>query len=375
MNDARLKAREDRRLRRGHPWAFRNEFESLPDLEDGTLVRVVSDRNQLVGIGFFQREGGIAVRLLTRDGRNPDADWIAETIKHALTLRERLFPGERVYRWVFGESDGLPGLVIDRYGAVVAVRSQSPFHDQRREDYTKALLSTDDVEGVYWLDASGAAHETGSIASTADCTVNGFQVAVDLVGGQKTGLFLDQRANWPLTVPWSPEARVLDGHCYAGLWSLHAARAGAASVLGVDTSQSAVEYARRNAERNGLESTCRFECADIQEVLGRGDTYNLIVLDPPALAKSRKTVAKALGLYQALNRDALKALAPGGILITSTCSQPIDAGTFLESLKRAATSAQRPVKLLGIHGASPDHPVLLSMPETHYLTCAVLYAD
>ena len=143
-------------------------------------------------------------------------------------------------------------------------------------------------------------------------------------------------------------------------------------MLGVDTSAPAIEIARGNAEANGLSEICTFECSDIQQVLARGETWDAIVLDPPALARSRAQVKKALGLYQALNRDAMKALEAGGILVSSCCSQPVDSAAFLETLKRAATSAQRRVQLLEIRRAAPDHPALLAIPETDYLTCAVL---
>jgi 23S rRNA (cytosine1962-C5)-methyltransferase len=202
--------------------------------------------------------------------------------------------------------------------------------------------------------------------------LNGLSFALNLDTSQKTGMFLDQRVNCRTLDSLAPGARVLDGHCYAGLWSCHAARAGATEVLGVDTSAPAIEAARGNAERNGFTGQCRFECTDIRIALNRGERYDVVILDPPALAKSRAQATRALGLYQALNRDAMNCVEPGGYLITSSCSHFVDTPAFVEMLKRAAAAVHREVWTLEVRGAAPDHPVLMSMPETSYLCCAVL---
>lgn len=366
-----LKPREDRRLLRGHLWAYRNEFAELPELEDGALVSVVSDRSRPVGIGFYQARGGIAVRLLAM-GREPVTDaLIVERIEAARRLRDALFPGEPVYRWVHGESDGLPGLIADRYDRLVVIHAESPFYAERKDLLAGVFIDDPDLDGLLfrykdeWTRV-GAVHVPGA------CTVDEIAFSVDPESGQKTGLFLDQRENWKLLKPFAAGARVLDGHCYVGAWSLHAAQYGAKEVLGVDTSRWAIDRAREHAERNGYGQRCTFVCDDIQSVLKQGETYDVIVLDPPALAKQRAHVKKALGLYQALNRDAMKALNPGGALITSSCSQALDTAAFLDVLKRAANAAQRRFQTIEVRGASPDHPALLSMPETRYLTCAVL---
>ena len=280
-------------------------------------------------------------------------------------------PRRRVYRWVYGESDGLPGLIADRYGEVVTAHTSCAFYRRYAAPLAEAFLAISGVHGVR-LTIAGAVQEYGRVSSPVECEVHGLHLRVSITAGQKTGLFLDQRENWDLLRPFANGASVLDGHCYTGAWSLHAAKYGAARVLGVDTSQPALEQARQHAELNGA-GQCAFECADVQSVLARGELYDVVVLDPPALAKSRLQAKKALGLYQALNRDAMRALKPGGLLITSSCSHFVETPVFLEALKRAATSAQRNARVLAMRGAAADHPVLLAMPETEYLKCVVLH--
>lgn len=368
---ARLKAREDRRILRGHLWAYRNEFSEIPPLADGDLVRVASDAGRPVGTGYYQAEGGIAVRLLTLGRDVFEEQTLSRRIAAAHSMRARMFGGDTAYRWVHGESDGLPGLIADRYDSVVVVHADAAFYRARTDALVTAFRAVEGVSGVL-VRAAHEWTEHGTVTEPISCEIHAIQFGVDPRHGQKTGLFLDQRANWNLLEPFARDARVLDGHCYAGAWSLHAAKFGAREVLGVDTSHGAVEQAIANARRNEVSDRCAFLCSDIKDVLASSEPYDVVVLDPPALAKNRNFLAKALGHYQALNRDAMKALRPGGVLITSSCSQPIDEAAFLEMLKRAATASQRRFQVLDVRGASPDHPGLLAMPETRYLTCAVL---
>ena len=185
-------------------------------------------------------------------------------------------------------------------------------------------------------------------------------------------MFLDQRLNSKAMRVFAKGARVLDGHCYLGQWSCHAAQAGAAAVLGVDSSGAAIEQAHANAVRNRVDAICSFACRKIEEVLAEEETYDIIVIDPPAFAKSRAQTRRALDRYRALNTAAFEAVAKDGFLFTSSCSHFVTQADFLDMLKQAAAAARRSVCLLELRGAAPDHPVLLSMPETAYLKCAVL---
>lgn len=385
MYQIHLKPKEERRLLHGHLWAYRNELDSPPATEDGRLVDLLSSTGRFVGRGFFQSEGGIAVRLLSRTPITVDASFFTERIDDARRFREDLFPGESVYRWVFGESDGLPGLTADRYGPVVVAQTSCSFYEKWADILSQAFLAHRGVEAVR-LNVAGQILRSGDMPATVQVVIGGLRFEVDAESGQKTGLFLDQRTNILKMRRFaagtdaagtdgdtaSAGARVLDGHCYVGLWSCHAAHAGAREVLGIDTSSAAISRAQHHARLNNVDDRCTFECGDIAEVLARGERYDLIMLDPPALAKSRAHQEKALSVYQALNRDAMRSLNPGGYLITSSCSHFVDSPTFLEALKRASRAVQRDVLILDIAGASPDHPVLIAMPETSYLKCVTL---
>lgn len=367
-----LKEREERRLLRGHLWVYRNEIASnLEDVRDGETVDVAAQNGRFVGRGFYEARGGIAVRLLSAHEEAVDAAFFSERLEAARGFREQLYPGQTTYRWIYGESDGLSGLIADRYGSVVAVQTQCAFYGVHAETIANAFLAVEGVEGVaFQVGDEGIAY--GTVPDEVDCEVEGIALRFSLEQSQKTGLFLDQRDNWAQILPFVRSARVFDGHCYVGAWSLFAARGGAAEVIGADTSAPALAAAKANAGRNGVENVCTFVRGDVQETLESSGMFGVVLIDPPALAKKRSQVTKALGLYRALNRDAMKAVTPGGVLVTSSCSQPVGREAFLEMLKRAAVSAQRRVQLLGVHGASRDHPVLLAIPETAYLTCAVL---
>ena len=371
MKRLRLKPKEERRLLRGHLWAYRNEFADVPDLEDGALVDVFSDRGRFVGRGFYQAQGGIAVRLLRRRQAPVDGAYLTDRVWRALAFRARLWPGETVFRWVHGESDGLPGLVADLYGEVVAASSSCTFYASVADELADAFLGQKGVSGLR-LEVCGEVRRWGDVPDVAACTMDGLKLRVALDHHQKTGLFLDQRLNALAVRAYVRGARVLDGHCYVGLWSYHAALGGAREVRGVDSSKEAVRRASEHARLNGLQGVCRFETSDIAKVLVEGESYDCVVLDPPALAKSRSHAAKALGLYQALNRDAMKTVSPGGVLVTSCCSHFVSRERFMETLKRAAAAAQRQVWVVDVRGPGPDHPVLMAMPETAYLTCVTL---
>jgi 23S rRNA (cytosine1962-C5)-methyltransferase len=368
MKRLQLKEKEERRLLRGHLWVFRNELAEAPAFDDGAPVDVVASNGRFIGRGFYQAQGGIAARILARHQVEIDAAFWSRQLETARSLRERLFAGQTVYRWIFGESDGLPGFVADRYGAVVVAESSCAFYHECADQLAKTFLATDGVSGCV-ITVAGRRHEYGEVPESADCVLEGINMRVPLRGGQKTGLFLDQRVNSAATRAYASGARVLDAHCYSGIWSIHAALAGAREIRAIDTSQSAIEMARENAKRNGVDAACSFECADVMEVFKQGGYYDLVILDPPAFAKSRVQEKKALGLYQSLNKAAMDVVEPGGFLVTSTCSHFVNREAFLEVLKRAATSAQRQAVVLDVRGAAPDHPVLMAMPETEYLTC------
>ena len=369
-------AKEERRILRGHCWAYRNEFAAIPDgLADGQVVDVLAHNGRFVGRGFYQADGGIAVRVFSRHADDPDTAFFTRRLAAALALRRRLFAGSDVFRWVYGDSDGLPGLVVDRYGAVAVARASSQFYFDRSQLIADCLMAVGEVAAVHF-ELGGVVRRFGDLPEALELEIDGVRAELRLGASQKTGLFLDQRRNWPLVRELARGARVFDGHCYHGFWSCHAALGGAAAVTAVDSSAAAVEQAQRNLELNGVADKCAVLCGDVEKTLAGGDAYDVVILDPPAFAKTRAQAAKALGRYQALNAAAAARIAPeGGFLVTSSCSHFVDESMFLEAVKRAIVGAGRTARLLELRGASPDHPVLLAMPETAYLKCLVLRVD
>ncbi len=368
---ATLKPKEERRLLRGHRWAYRNEFAALPNAEDGALVDVLTDGGRFLGRGFFQAAGGIAVRLLTLEDKPVDAALLRARIHRARRYREQRFGDSTVYRWVHAESDGLPGFVADRYDRVVSVQAASVFYVQHAKAIAAAFLEVPGVTGVRF-ETSGHVTHFGEAISPVELAMNDVRFLVDVDRGQKTGMFLDQRENVLLLRNLARDARIMDGHCYTGLWGVSAACWGAKQVIGVDTSAAALDLARQNARLNQVEERCHFQCRDVRDTLLEDGPFDVILLDPPALAKTRGQMRKALGAYLALNRLAMEALAPEGWLITSSCSHFVGADVFLETLTRAARAARRDLWLVEMRGAASDHPVSIAMPETAYLTCAAL---
>jgi 23S rRNA (cytosine1962-C5)-methyltransferase len=368
---ATLKPREERRLLRGHLWAYRNEFKQLPDAQDGALVDVFTSQRRFVGRGFFQASGGIAVRLLTRHQETIDGEYLESAIRRAHAYRETCFPGEATYRWVFGESDGLPGLVIDRYGPLAVAVSDCAFYAAWADSLAEVLLKT---EGVFYvhLRLGGDDRIVGDPPEEIPYSLDGAAYTLRLDGTQKTGAFLDQRCNRQAIAHLVRDARVLDGHCYHGHWSVAAASAGAGHVTGVDTSGPALDQARANAEANGVADRCTFQQQPVEDALKTEEPYDVVIVDPPAYAKARAQRSRAIARYRTLNTAAMAAVKPGGYLVSCSCSHFVDPAAFQDMLKQAAAGAQRTAWLVEMRGAGPDHPVLLAMPETAYLKCAIL---
>lgn len=383
-----LRKNQDRRVRGGHPWVFSNEVETLEGSPaDGDLVEIADFRGAYLGTAYFNRHSLICARLLTRGRDAIDATFFAKRIERALKFREHVLPGERTVRVVYGESDQLPGLVIDRYGDVVAIQILTLGIEQRadlvREAVERVLAPRGAVRvadsPLRALEGLPLAREVwwGDVPERVQVTIDGFTLEADVLQGQKTGLFLDQRLNRRRAEAHAHGRRVLDLFCYQGEWSLHAARGGAGDVLGVDSSAPAIEVARRNLAANGLAHVGfrHGNVFDVARELERGSQrFGLVVLDPPALVKSRKHLAAGERAYRDLNRLAMSLLDEDGVLVTCSCSHHVDDATFHQLLLESARAARRPLRVLDWAAESPDHPRLLAVPETHYLKCAVLQA-
>ncbi|OGW63604.1 MAG: hypothetical protein A2V83_09600 [Nitrospirae bacterium RBG_16_64_22] len=388
-----LKPRESRRIKRGHRWIFSNEIaDPVKDLPPGSLVDVVDERGALVGRGYVNPQSLITIRLLAQAGREIDAAFFRGLLAAARLYRERICGSRTAGREVFGEADGLPGLIVDRYGPFLVVQSLAAGIEVRlplildllEEIHSpRAIVLRNDApaRGLEGLTAEVrvARGRLDSEDGIVETEVDGLAVEIDLLAGQKTGWFLDQSENRRRLAEYAGGRRILDAFCYAGAWGLAALKAGAAEVLAVDSSAPAVSAARRNADRNEVGDRFRAEEASVFDRLRGLDSersrFDLVVLDPPAFIKSGKKVAEGVRGYREINRLGLRLLAPGGILVSSSCSHHLPAEEFLAVLRRAAADTGRTVRLLEFRGQARDHPVLLSMPETSYLKCAFLYVE
>jgi 23S rRNA (cytosine1962-C5)-methyltransferase len=384
-----LKPQAAKRFKTGHPWIFSNELVFLPKvLEPGQMVDLKNHIGEWVGRGYFNPRSLIAVRLLSREAVAIDEEFLDKKILQAQSLREQWLPGEEAGRLVFGEADGLPGLIIDRYGPVFAAQFLTAGMDRLIEPVVQVLVKRYQPAAVIARNDTasrvleGLPQEKrllyGEIPSSVVIQKNGLSFEVDVWEGQKTGFFLDQSENYRCLEEWACGSRVLDAFCYNGAWGLHAAQYGAKSVLGMDSSERAILQAQSNAERNGLGSVCRFIKEDVFEGLRRLHTaverYDLIILDPPAFVKSRQKIKEAIRGYKEINRLAMMLLSPNGILITCSCSYLVDNEMFHKMLVSAAADAKRSFYIRAWRTQGRDHPIVLGIPETHYLKCVVLQA-
>lgn len=383
----RLKKKEDRRLRRGHPWAFSNEIETpLTGLIPGEIVELADFTGQPVGIGYVNPHSLIAVRLITRKKEEIGYSLIRQRIESARSLRERFYPGRDCYRAVYSESDFLPGLIVDRYGGWLVVQVLTAGMERLMPEVQRALFDVYRPDGVLLRNDSrlraleGLPVEkkvvSGDYSGPVEVEVNGLRLKVDLMDGQKTGFFLDQVDNYGLLDRVSEGADVLDLCCHTGAWGLSALKAGAASSLGVDSSGAALSLAEENARMNGLDGKAGFMKEDAFDALKgfieKGVKFGLIVVDPPSFIKNRTRLAEGLKGYRDLNVRAMKVAGPGGWLISCSCSHHLDREGFLDMLRSSAHGAGRTVRLLELRSQSKDHPVLLAAKETEYLKCAML---
>ena len=384
-----LRKGEDRRVRGGHPWIFSNEVESWQGgVEDGGLVEVVDHRGAFLGRAYVNRHSLICARLLTRGRDEIDTAFFVKRLERAKRLRDAIYPAEAAVRMVYGESDQLPGLVVDRYGDWLAVQVLTLGMEKRLGEIRPALERVFQPRGaVLVADSPLRALEGldqrreplwGDVPERIEVAVGGFTLGVDLLHGQKTGLFLDQRENRRRAEARAKGRTALDVFCYQGEWSLHLARGGATSVLAVDSSEPALAMARENAARNGVADRIEFLRMDAFDILRRlereGRRFGIVVLDPPALIKSRRAMAAGAKAYREHNRLAMSLLEEDGILVTCSCSHHLDDDLFQQVLLESARAARRPMRVLDWSGEAPDHPRLLAVPETHYLKCAVLQA-
>jgi len=385
-----LKKNEDRRIKAGHPWVFSNEIAQVEgERHPGAAAELFDAGGGLIGRGYYNPHSLIALRLLSRQQADIESSgFFEQRLLAALGHRRSLYPTLATFRAVYGESDFLPGLVVDKYGDYLSVQILSAGMEHRREPLLEALTKVFSPKGIIARNdvavrsLEGLEQKVevlqGEIPNLVEVEENGLRFLIDLREGQKTGGFLDQKENHLLLRNICQGRDVLDCFCYAGSWAAHAGRFGAATALGIDISARAVAQASRNAELNDLSGRVSFEECDafdrLRTLKHEGRRFGVVVMDPPAFVKSRKNIAEATKGYLTVNRRALELLEPGGYLITCSCSFHMGREAFREVLANAAKVARREVRLVSSHSQSPDHPVLLSFPEAEYLKCFVLQA-
>jgi 23S rRNA (cytosine1962-C5)-methyltransferase len=368
------------RLKSGHPWVFRSDVEKTGEAGRGALVRVVDARQKLLGFAHYSSSSQIALRML---GATEEEAGIGEKIRRAQKFREEVVTDSNAYRLVHGEADGLPGLVVDRYADCFAVQFLSQGMDRATAEVTAALEEQFAPRAM--VARNDAAVRTledlprevrvlrGELEGPVEIAMNGFRMEADLTGGQKTGVFLDQRENYLAAARYA-KGTALDCFTSTGGFALHLARV-CQRVEAVDSGAAVLAAAERNAKRNRLDNI-EFRDEDAFEVLAAHAHarrhFDMVVLDPPAFAKSKKQVEGAVRGYRDINFRALRLLRSGGVLVTCSCSHHMSEAMLLEIVAEASLEAGKTLRVLERRTQAADHPVLLTVPETHYLKCVIL---
>jgi 23S rRNA (cytosine1962-C5)-methyltransferase len=381
-----------RRAETGHPWIYSNEIQmdaAAKALTPGSLVTLKRADERPLGVAMFNPHTLLAARLLDRDAaRQIGRRFVTRRLERALKLREQLFRAA-YYRLVHAEADGLPGLVVDRFGAVLVVQSNAAGMALLEPLVVAALDNLLTPEAIVLRNDSparameGLPQEVRVAIGDVDAPVtveeNEAAFGADVLAGQKTGWFFDQRDNRAFVADLARGARVIDLYCYSGGFSIQAARCGADSIVGIDRSEGALALAASAAERNGVAGVCEFRRAEVfaeaAALAAAGERFDLVIADPPAFARSRRDVPAALRGYRKLARLAASLAKPGGFVFLASCSHNVGAVEFAEAARRGLADAGRTARILREAGAAPDHPVHLALPESAYLKSLTLALD
>lgn len=381
-----------KRALHGHPWIFSNEVQmdaATKALPAGNLVTLGTGDGRNLGVATFNPHTLVAARLLDRDpGRRIDRDFFGRRVKRALAIRERLYDAP-FYRLIHAEADGIPGAVVDRFGDVLVAQLNTAGMTRLEPEILAALEVVLAPRAIVLRNDSparaleGLSEEVRVAAGTLEGSIEVRESAarfeVDLVGGQKTGWFYDQRDNRAFVARLAKGARVLDLYCFVGGFAIEAAVAGAVDVMGIDSSAPALALAERSAAVNGVAERCRFRRAEVfaelQTLASAGERFDVVISDPPAFVKSRKDLGPGLRGYRKLARLAAGVVAPRGYLFLASCSHNVTPDDFWEAARRGLEDAGRSARLLRSAGAAPDHPVHPHLPESAYLKSLVLALD
>ncbi|HEX7569841.1 MAG TPA: class I SAM-dependent rRNA methyltransferase [Verrucomicrobiae bacterium] len=383
-----LRPGEADRIVAGHPWVYGNEVLRLATpAADGDLVQVKDHRQRLLGTGFYNSKSKINVRLLAPDRIIPNAAFFEERIRAALAVRQRHLPNATSFRVVNAESDFLSGLIVDKYEDVLVVQISALGMELRKAHIVAALqtifspraiaersdVASRKFEGLAESNGMLFGEQNGPVA----VSLNGLKFETDLIGGHKTGMYLDQQANYQAVSQFAKGGQVLDCFSFLGGFGLHAARAGAAHVHLLDQSADAIAASERNAKTNGLAGKCSFETVNVFDWLKLNTAvkpherviprFDCIILDPPSFTRNRASVPDALRGYKEIHLRALKLLKPGGTLATFCCSHHVSPELFQDTLLSAAYDTRHILRRVATYAQSPDHPIIPMIPETEYL--------
>lgn len=382
-----LKAGRDVRVASGHLWIYAGEIARIEGaVEDGGIVDVRTSEGRWVGRGFLNRQSTLTVRLLTHAHEEINDDFFRQRLTQAIAYRKRMVGDASAYRVIFGEGDQLPGLIVDRYETVLVLQTLALGMEVRKPTLIPHLIDLLQATAIFERNdptvrrLEGLPVQTGWVFGEGDSVreirEGPARLLVDVARGQKTGFFLDQRENRATVAGYLDGAEVLDVFCYTGAFAVHAALAGASQVHALDSSAEAIALAQRNATLNGVSDRCSFAVANafdaLRQLVADGRRFDAVILDPPAFARTKDALPRAIGGYKEINLRALKLVRPGGLVVSCSCSYHIHAGLLQQIVASAAMDAHRSVRLVERRGQSRDHPIHPAIPETDYLTCLIL---
>lgn len=371
-----------KKLLQGHPWVYGNEIERVEgEIKDGGLVTVVDFRGRYMGTGFYNSKSLITVRLLTHRQEEITDELIASRVKAACDYRRFVMnrPGTDSCRLIYGEADRLPGVIADRFGGVIVLQVLALGMERFTQTIADALLACEKPNCLLLQNDDAIRRKEGmecftrvlygTLPEENIIHENGVKLAVDVLGGQKTGYFLDQKDNHLFVRQFCKDARVLDCFSYIGAFALNAAAAGAKEVTAVDISEAAVQLIEKNAALNGADITAvSANCFDfLRAQVKAGEKYDVVVLDPPAFTKAHANMASACRGYKEIALSAMRLLPAGGVLATHSCSYHMPEEVFVNTVLSAAQDLHRQVRVITLRRQDIDHPVLAGYPESHYL--------
>ncbi len=385
MASAILNPGREVRVYSGHPWVFRSDISRVEGRhEPGDVIKVVSHKGKVLGMAMYNPQSQIALRMMSLKEESINSAFIFDRVKRAVDYRKK-FADLHSCRLIFAESDGLPALIVDSFGDILVLQCLSLGMERFKADVVNALKELVQPSGIYERNdvpvrtLEGLEQKKGllfgHVPERVEMSENGVRFLVDVIEGQKTGFFLDQKENRAAIAPFAKDAKVLDCFTHTGSFALHAGRYGAKEVVGVDISEHACRVAGENAALNNLSGTVRFTEANafdfFRAKFDEREQYDMVILDPPAFTKTRSAVEGATRGYKEINLRAMKLLRNGGYLVTCSCSQHILPGPFLDIVKDAARDARVQLRQIEYRTQGRDHPILPAAPETQYLKCGI----